>query len=80
MGYTADEWPHVGDVPGEEERQYIMAGFNGGGMAMIWLTAEGLAKMVWKGTSYEETGLPKLFETSEERLRSPNGGRLADSG
>ena len=55
MGYTPDEWPHVGEVPevsglpesGEEGKrrgggkQWIMAGFNGGGMAMIFLDGEG---------------------------------------
>ena len=68
IGYTADELPHAGEVPGEEGRQWVMAGFNGGGMAMIWLTAEGLAKMVRDGASFAETGLPRLFEASWARL------------
>ncbi|RMY59516.1 hypothetical protein D0863_11908 [Hortaea werneckii] len=37
QGLTADERPHVGEVPGKEGRHYVLAGFNGGGMAMIFL-------------------------------------------
>lgn len=71
MGYTCDEWPHVGEVPARESeaRQWIMAGFNGGGMAMIFLTAEGVARMVRDEVRFEETGLPRVFKTTEERLK-----------
>lgn len=80
MGYTVDEWPHVGavvaetggesgDADGEKRpKQWIMAGFNGGGMAMIFLTAKGLAEMVREGKTFEETGLPRVFKTTKERL------------
>ena len=68
MGYTADEWPHVGAVPGEEGRQWIMAGFNGGGMPLIFLTAGGVAGMVREGWGFAETGLPRVFETTGKRL------------
>lgn len=69
IGYTADEMPHVGEVPGAGGRQYVIAGFNGGGMAMCFSAALGLAKMVKDGISFKETGLPGLFEPSVERLR-----------
>ncbi|KAK4546946.1 hypothetical protein LTR36_001678 [Oleoguttula mirabilis] len=68
QGYTADEHPHVGEVPGKEGRQWVMAGYNGGGMAMIFLCAQGLAKMVVDGSRYEKTGLPMMFKTSTSRL------------
>lgn len=68
MGYTPDERPHVGEVPGKEGLQWIMAGFNGGGMAMIFLCAQGLAKMVAGGAAYEETELPMMFKTTTSRL------------
>lgn len=74
MGYTPDEWPHVGEVPGQEGRQWILAGFNGGGMAMIFLTAKGLAGMVRDGKMFAETGLPRVFETARERLGNAQGG------
>lgn len=69
MGRTADEWPHVGEVPGSEGQQYVLAGFNGGGMSMIFLCAQGVAKMI-DGTPYEQSGLPRLFKTSVERLEA----------
>jgi len=66
--------PHVGRVPGSTKRthkknQFILAGFNGGGMAMIFLTAKAVAGMVTADQEFGETGLPGIFETTEERLR-----------
>ncbi|KAL4875733.1 FAD dependent oxidoreductase [Aspergillus karnatakaensis] len=69
MGYSSDGLPHVGLVPGEES-QWIIGGFTGHGMPQIFLAAEGLAKMVLKGMNFENTGLPRLFETTQERLDS----------
>lgn len=68
QGITPDGLPHVGEVPGSGGRQYILAGFNGGGMAMILLCAQGVAKMVSQGVPYEESGLPWYFKSSRERL------------
>ncbi|KAF8851025.1 hypothetical protein BDZ45DRAFT_679417 [Acephala macrosclerotiorum] len=45
-----------------------MAGFNGSGMAMIFLVARGIARTVRDGTSFEETGLPIVFKTVLERM------------
>lgn len=67
QGRTPDGWPHVGRVPGTEN-QYILAGYNGGGMAMIFLAARGVARMVMEGVGFEETGVPWFFETTPERL------------
>ena len=69
MAYTPDELPHVGPVPGMESEQYVIAGFNGGGMSQIFLAAEGLAKMLVDGITFDETGLPKQLESTAERLR-----------
>jgi glycine/D-amino acid oxidase-like deaminating enzyme len=83
MGYSSDGLPHVGTVPGEQN-QYILAGFTGHGMPQIFLAAEGLAKMIMNGVAFEETGLPRLFKTSQARLndskskifeQTPNSGR-----
>ena len=67
MGLTPDGLPHIGRVPGSKNR-YIMAGFNGGGMSLIFLSAKGLATMIREDESYEQSGLPKLFESTKARL------------
>ncbi|KAJ5150100.1 hypothetical protein N7448_001678 [Penicillium atrosanguineum] len=67
MGYSSDGLPHVGHVPGEEG-QFILAGFTGHGMPQIFLAAEGIAKMIVSGAKFEETGLPRLFQSSQARL------------
>ncbi|CZR67624.1 related to oxidoreductase [Phialocephala subalpina] len=69
MGYTEDSFPHVGLVPGETDH-FIMAGFNGSGMAMIFLVARGIARMVRGGISFEETGLPAVFKSVQERIKA----------
>ena len=68
IGSTSDEQPHIGEVPGSNGSQHIIAGFNGGGMGMIFSCAKGVAEMVHNGVKYEDTGLPRLFKTSKERL------------
>lgn len=67
QGSTGDGMPHVGAVPGEKAR-WVLAGFNGGGNAVIWLTAKSLADMVVTGVDFKETGLPAMFETTAERM------------
>lgn len=68
MGTTADSFPHVGQVPGQLNH-YVLAGFNGSGMSMIFLTAKGIAKMARDNVEFEESGIPRLFKTTEERLK-----------
>lgn len=72
MGYSSDGLPHIGSVPGEQN-QYILAGFTGHGMPQIFLAAEGLANMIMKGVAFEDTGLPRLFKTSQARLDDSKG-------
>nr|OQO27275.1 hypothetical protein B0A51_04911 [Rachicladosporium sp. CCFEE 5018] len=69
QGITSDGMPFVGDVPGQEGRQYVLAGYNGGGMAMIFLCAEGVAEMIVNGKSYEDTGLPMMMKSTAKRMR-----------
>jgi hypothetical protein len=69
MGYSSDGLPHVGLVPGQQDK-YIIAGFTGHGMPQIFLAAEGLAKMVLKDVGFAQTGLPRLFESTSARLES----------
>ncbi|KAI7968645.1 hypothetical protein EIK77_002238 [Talaromyces pinophilus] len=73
MGYSWDSNPHVGAVPGEED-QYVLAGFNGHGMPVVFLSALGIAKMVRDGIKFEDAGVPRLFQTSQERLDKVKGG------
>lgn len=70
MGYTSDLQPHVGAIP-NRPNQYIIAGFNGHGMPVVFLAAKGIADMIkHEGMTYEQTGLPRVYKTTEERLRS----------
>ncbi|KAJ5173544.1 FAD dependent oxidoreductase [Penicillium coprophilum] len=69
MGYSTDGLPHVGHVPGQKD-QYIIAGFTGHGMPQIFLAAEGLAKMILGDVDFVQTGLPRLFKSTQSRLES----------
>ncbi|KAL3465255.1 FAD dependent oxidoreductase [Aspergillus heterothallicus] len=67
QGLTKDGMPHVGKVPGTSG-QYVLAGYNGGGMALAFLAARGVARMVGEGIEFGETGVPKCMETTRERM------------
>ena len=69
MGYTADSLPHVGQIP-NKPGQLIIAGFNGHGMPQIFLSAKAIADMIVRRSEFEDTGLPRLFKTTQERLDS----------
>lgn len=69
MGYTSDLQPHVGLIP-KKPNQYILAGFNGHGMPIIFLAAKGIAEMIRDDKTFEQTGLPRVYKTNEERLHS----------
>ncbi|KAI0170363.1 FAD dependent oxidoreductase [Pestalotiopsis sp. NC0098] len=66
IAMTPDSVPFVGAVPGSSG-QWICAGFNGHGMARIFTSAPGVAKLVLGG-SWADTGLPECFELTAERL------------
>jgi glycine/D-amino acid oxidase-like deaminating enzyme len=68
QGYTPDGLPHIGAVPGKNG-WFLLAGFNGGGMASIFEAARGIAQMVKDGRSAEAAGIPTLFIANEQRLR-----------
>ena len=67
MGYTIDELPHCGKIPGKDEH-YVLAGFNGSGMSYIYLTAKGIAKMIREEVPFEKSGIPRVFKTTKERI------------
>ncbi|KUJ16406.1 FAD dependent oxidoreductase superfamily [Mollisia scopiformis] len=68
MGWSSDFMPYVGEVP-NKPGQLILAGFSGHGMPLICLASKGVAEML-KGEKFEDTGIPKLFKPSMERLTS----------
>ncbi|PYI17678.1 FAD dependent oxidoreductase [Aspergillus violaceofuscus CBS 115571] len=76
MGYSSDALPHVGHVPGKPG-QLVIAGYSGHGMPQIFLSARGIARMVVDGAAYEESGVPRLFKTTPERLASGRNDILA---
>lgn len=69
MGYSTDSLPHIGDVPGKPN-QFILAGFTGHGMPQIFLSARGIASMVVEEKKFEETGVPRIYKTTQSRLDS----------
>lgn len=71
MGYSSDFMPHIGKVPGAPG-QFIIAAFSGHGMPQILLSSKAVAAMVRDGISFEETGLPAVFKTTEERVQTRN--------
>ncbi|KAI0861129.1 FAD dependent oxidoreductase [Xylaria cubensis] len=73
MGSTPDQVPHGGEVPGRKN-QWVIAGFNGGGMALSFLLGKGVAQMVRHDLPFEEVDriIPRAFKTTEERIARKN--------
>lgn len=69
MGYSSDNMPHVGQIPGRQN-QYICAGFSGHGMPQIFLSAKALTRIVLQGCNVENLDIPRLYQTSQARLDS----------
>jgi len=67
MGVTPDMLPHVGRVP-SSKNQWLLAGFNGAGMLLIFTMTQAIAKMVMNNVEYEDTGLSSIFKSTSERL------------
>lgn len=66
---TPNLLPHIGRIP-SKPNQFILAGVNGHGMPVIFLATKGIAQMIRKdGVTFEQTGIPRVFERTEERLR-----------
>lgn len=71
MGYSADNSPFVGALPGRSN-QFVVAGFTGHGMPQVFLSAKGVAAMVVDEgvTDFKSTGVPRLYQVTKERLAS----------
>lgn len=68
MGYSDDGFAHIGPVPGRPG-VFIFGGFTGHGMPQIFLASKGLASMVLRGTPFEQTKIPRVFQETVSRLR-----------
>jgi glycine/D-amino acid oxidase-like deaminating enzyme len=78
MGFSRDEVPWVGPVPGKEG-VFVAAGYTGHGMPNTWLSGKAVAEMVGESlaggdlaavveAAREATGLPKAYQVSVERI------------
>lgn len=76
MGYSADGFPLVGPMPGEDGL-HMAASFQGHGMVLCFLCAEALTGM-FIGTHDKDLDLwfPRAFRISKERLQKNFEGRL----
>lgn len=78
MGFSRDEKPWVGPVPGKDG-VYVAAGFTGHGMPNTWLSGKAVASMVAASlggkdmvaaaeAARQSTGLPRAYQVSTERI------------
>lgn len=69
MGYSADNSPFIGAIPGRSN-QFVVAGFTGHGMPQVFLSAKGVAAMAVDGVDFKSTGVPRIYQVTKERLAS----------
>lgn len=76
MGYSADGFPFVGQVPGERGL-YIAASFQGLGMVLCFHSAKALVEMMKHGDERDlDEWFPRSFRMSPARLQFKFEGRL----
>ena len=75
MGYSADGFPLIGQVP-EAEGLYIAASFQGSGMVLSFSCAEALASIVANRGEDASLQLPKTFRLTKARFNYKFRGRL----
>ena len=80
MGFSADGYPFVGPVPGEEGL-YLSASFQGHGIVLCFLCAKAVTAMI-EGRDGEElrSWFPECYRVTEERMSKVFQGRLKSSG
>ena len=66
MASTPNGFPRVGLVHGKRS-QWMLCGFNGGGMTIIFTISQAIAKMVIDGVTISETGIPILYQNVSTR-------------
>ncbi|KAI1341069.1 FAD dependent oxidoreductase [Xylariaceae sp. FL0016] len=68
MGYGADGFPFVGEMPGEKDL-WVSCSFQGHGMVLCWMCARALAAMMGGRDDDElRSWFPEVFRVSERRL------------
>ena len=76
MGYSADGFPLVGQVPGERDL-FVAASFQGSGMVLCFSSAKALVKMVVNGDDRQaDLSFPQAFVLTKERMKHKFQGRL----
>lgn len=76
MGYSADGFPFVGQMPGTKGL-FVAASFQGSGMVLCLLAAKALATMMNDDNMEElDQWFPKTFRIREERMKHKFRGRL----
>lgn len=76
MGYSADGYPLVGPVPGEEGL-FLDVSFQGHGMVLCFLCAKAATQMILGADGKElDRWFPKCFRVSEERIKKRFGGKV----
>ncbi len=71
MGYSADGYPFVGEMPGERD-MWLSCSFQGHGMVTCWMCAKALVTMMEGGdedTDELAKWFPDVFRVSEDRLK-----------
>lgn len=76
MGYSADGFPLIGQIPGESNL-YIAASFQGLGMVLSFHSAKALVSIMNKEDERELVEwFPRAFRISPERMKHKFTGRL----
>jgi glycine/D-amino acid oxidase-like deaminating enzyme len=80
MGFSADGYPFIGPVPGEEGL-FVSASFQGHGMVLCFLCAKAAAAMIEGQDGKElEEWFPNCYRVTEERMDKLFEGRLKATG
>ena len=76
MGYSADGFPFLGEMP-DETNLFIAASFQGHGMVLCFLVARALAEIMMGGTDENANSkLPNSFLITKARMTKKFQGRL----
>ena len=69
MGFSADDFPLVGEIPGEKNL-FIAASFQGHGMVSCWLVAKHLAQTMLGPYDADKSLIPNAFLVTRDRVET----------
>ena len=75
MGYSADGFPLIGKMPGEDDL-YIAASFQGSGMVLCFDSTRALFEIMEHADEALDQWFPKAFRVTHERMKRKFRGRL----